>query len=65
MQIKKQKELDLQTFMKEQERRQTEEQAKLDKEKAYEAQRKMIETLEQDKMRLLKQNEELMQIYSS
>ena len=63
--MKLQKEQDLQNYLKEQERRNAEEQARLEKEKAYEAQKKMIETLEQDKMRLLKKNEELMQIYSS
>ena len=42
--------------MKEQERRETEEKAKLDKEKCYETQRKMIEQLEQDKIKLMREN---------
>lgn len=65
IQIKKQKEQDLCNFVKEQERRDAAEQAKLDKEKAFDTQKAMIEKLEQDKERLLRQNEELLQIYSS
>lgn len=42
-----------------------EEKAKLEKDKCYEAQKKMIENLEKDKLRLMKENQELMQIYSS
>ena len=47
--IKEQKEQDLKNFLVEQERRTAAEQAKLDKEKAFDTQRAMIEKLEQDK----------------
>lgn len=47
--IKEQKEQDLKNFLVEQERRSAAEQAKLDKEKAFDTQRAMIEKLEQDK----------------
>jgi hypothetical protein len=60
IQIKKQKEQDLLSFMKEQERRETEEKVKLDKEKCYETQRKMIEQLELDKIKLMRENQEMM-----